>query len=143
MKQRRNICNHIKCNVKTYLGMISDIETSFTETWDDLDFDFDIWGFPKPLLPELDELNSLRSGISGSMVLCMKKAGSNGKGSVREKLLSIRTTEAMVGLSITFSWTHNNPMCILLMTSRNEPDPVFNVASIISATVPFRQLFHA
>lgn len=77
------------------------------------------------------------------MLLRMKNAGSAGTGSVIEKLLSIRTSVPMVGRSVTLSWTHNKPMWILLMMSRNELDPVFNIGSIILTTVPLLQLFHA
>ncbi|GJW57557.1 hypothetical protein Tco_0104288, partial [Tanacetum coccineum] len=71
------IWNSIKALEEPELGIMlrdfpvprttSDIETSFTETCEDLDFDFDSLFFPGPLLP-VDEVYSLKSGISGSVL---------------------------------------------------------------------------
>ena len=65
---------HIECLLQTYLGTISDIDTTFIECWANLD---------------LEELYSFKSGISRLELLRMKNAGSDGTGSVTEKLLSI------------------------------------------------------
>ena len=55
-----------------------------------------------PGLLVLEEYCS-KSGFSVFVAECMKNAGSEGTGRVREKLLSIRTTEAIVGLSLRSS----------------------------------------
>lgn len=82
-------------------------------------------------------------GFSGFVLVCMKNAGSEGTASVKEKLLSMRTTEAIVGLSAMSSWTHNKPMWMHLIMSRIESEPSLNVGSIKLEAVPSLQLFHA
>lgn len=77
------------------------------------------------------------------MLLPINTAGSVGVASVIEKLLSIRATEAMVGLSAALSCKHNNAMCIHLNISRSEPELFANVGSITFEIVPCRQLFQA
>ena len=51
------------------------------------------------------------------LVLWTKNAGRFGNGSVTEKLLSIKTIAAIVGLSAGSSWTHSKPMWMHLVTS--------------------------
>ena len=48
--------------------------------------------------------------MSDSMLLRIKKAGSDGTGRDRELLLSMRTTVFIVGLLATLSWTHKRAM---------------------------------
>ena len=75
------------------------------------------------------------------MLLCIENAGCEGADKVIELLLSIRMTEAMVGLWATFSWTHNNPMWMHWIILVFEPTP--NVGSIIFEVAMFFQFFHA
>jgi len=56
----------------------------------------------------------------------IKNAGWEGICNVREELLSMRTTEAIVGLSATFSWTQSNPMWMHLIISQNG---IYNILS--------------
>jgi hypothetical protein len=62
---------------------------------------------------------------------------------VRELLLSIRATEAMVGLSTTFSWTHSKPIWMHLIISSFEMLLLINDGSIIFIAFPSLQLLHA
>lgn len=87
------------------------------------------------------KLGSSRKGISYSMLLCIKDGGLEGTGRVRELQLSMRTTEAMVGLLATFSWTHSKPIWTHLMVSLIEPH--LNIGSIKFDIAPSLQLFHA
>lgn len=81
-----------------YRGYTSVSKASSTDQRGDLDFVFDLLEFIVP------ELYSSSSGISGlNMAPHIKNAGSEGVGRVIDKLLSMRTTELMVGLSTTFS----------------------------------------
>lgn len=76
--------------------------------------------------------------------LCMKNARSEGIPRwVREKLLSIKTTEAIVGRFATFSWTqwHNSPMWMHLIISILEPPR--SVESMTFVVVIAFQFFHA
>lgn len=86
----------------TYLGTRSDIVTLFNEEVEGLKFILDTSGLSKPILPD-EELNSRRSGVPGLELLRMNNAGSNGSGSVKDELLSIRTTKSIVGLSLILS----------------------------------------
>ena len=87
------------------------------------------------------EVYSTKSGCSSILVVGMKKAGSEGTASVIVALLSMRTTEAIVGLSVRSSWTHNRPMCMHLIISCIDVED--NVGSIKVDAVPSLQLFHA
>lgn len=89
------------------------------------------------------ELESLIEGFSEFGLESMKKAGSDGIARLKEELLSMRTTEPMVGLSEASSWTHNRPMWMHLIMSRRESEPSLNVEAIKLETVPSFQHFHA
>lgn len=49
------------------------------------------------------ELMANEGGMSDLMLLCIANAGCDGTGNVDDKLFSMKTTEAMVGLAATFS----------------------------------------
>lgn len=84
---------HLLCT--PYRGYGSVIEDSFAEKWDD------------PLSKLFDsattESSSNAKENSRFMLLCIKNAGCVGIGRLREQLFSMRTMEAMVGLSLSFS----------------------------------------
>ena len=84
-----------------YLGYNSVTVVSLTEAGIELDVDASNW----------NSLGKL------SVLLRAKNAGRSGVGRVAERLLSIRTTEAMLGLSSTSSWTHSRPIWMLWITS--------------------------
>lgn len=85
--------------IVTYRGYKSLIETSFIDASVELpDLYFDDSATSIGL-----EFCSWRRGISGSELLDKKNAGREGIGRVTEKLVSMRTIFAMVGLSTGFS----------------------------------------
>ena len=78
--------------------------------------------------------------MSDVLLLCIKKAGSDGTGSDRESLLSMRTTLFMVGLLATFSWTHKRAMWMHLISSDDRP--FLARGSTIFKAVPSLQFLH-
>lgn len=76
-----------------------------------------------------------------SILLSMKHGGCEGNVRVWELLLSMRTIEAMDGLSDIFSWTQSNAMCMHLIISVLEP--VVKFGSTRFKEVPSLQFFHA
>lgn len=92
---------------------------------------------------EAPESNSSK-GRSCSMSLDSlqkRNAGCAGVGRLEEWLLSIWTTEAIVGLAATFSWTHNSPIWMHVIISFLEHFP--RLWSIRLEAVPSIQFFHA
>ena len=79
--------------------------------------------------------------ISRLKELSMKNAGFEGTARVADWLLSMRATEFVVGLSATFSCTHNNPIWMHLIISIFEPTEI--VGSIRFEAVPSFQFCHA
>jgi hypothetical protein len=79
--------------------------------------------------------------MSDILLLPIRNAGFFGTERVAELLLSIRSTEAIVGLSATFSSTHSNPMWMHLSISVVEPP--LKMGSTIFKDVPCLQFFHA
>jgi len=117
-----------------YLGYNSVIETSFLDKGIATDSDSE-----DSVTLELCSIEDDRS--DWYVLLFIKNAGWEGICNVREELLSMRTTEAIVGLSATFSWTQSNPMWMHLNISVAEP--LLKTGSIISWAVPSLQFLHA
>ena len=80
---------------KHYLGDSSVIETSLLDNGSNSVLDL--------LDPDAHELVANEDDLSDSTLLCIRNAGCEGTVRVVEKLLSMRTTEAMVGLAATLS----------------------------------------
>ena len=112
--------------LKHYRGSNSEIEASFTENWTER-----LWDWSDADISELLKV----------VVECIKNAGFEGTEREKELQVSIRTTEAIVGLLATFSWTHSNPIWMHLIISLLEP--TYNVGSITVKAVPSFQFFHA
>ena len=91
----------------------------------------------------VDGVGFLSNDLRNSKLLDMKNAGGEGTGKVVEKLLSMRTTEAIVGRSVAFSWTHNRPMWMHLKMSAWEAVPDINTGSMMLVAVPSCQFLHA
>ena len=134
-KNKMHIGSSWRSHHKNYLGYNSVSEASLMEIWTDLLLD--------SLRSVTPSLSSRSNGSSGSMLLCIKNAGSEGTVRVSEKLVSMRTTEAMVGLSAIFSWTHSSAIWMHLIISRIEPELSLNVGSMRFEVVPSLQLFQA
>ena len=106
--------------VKHYLGDNSVIETLLTDTLEPM---------------------SCCNDVASKTLLRMKLAGCVGVVRAIELLFIMRTTEAIFGLSATFSWTHSSPMWINLIIS--VIGLLLNVGSMRFEIVPSRQFFHA
>jgi len=79
--------------------------------------------------------------MSDTVLLPIKNAGFFGTERVIESSLSIRRTEAIVGLLATLSWKHSNPMWMHLNISVVELALI--VGSMRFKAVPSLQFFHA
>ena len=117
-----------------YLGYNSEIETWFMDKGMFSYSDSEGWSVTFEFCPNEDDI------FDWYVLLLIKNAGWEGICNVREELLSIRTTEAIVGLSAAFSWTHSNPMWMHLIISVVEP--LLKTGSIISWAVPSLQFLH-
>jgi len=100
---------------------------------------------------DVDIRCSLEEGMScagldvscSSIAECIQYGGLDGNGRTKESLLSIRITEAMVGLSATFSWTHSNPMWKHLINTSLLETTRLRIGSIRFNVLPSFQLSHA
>ena len=93
------------------------------------------------ILTDMLEPVSCCDDVGDKTLLTMKLAGCVGTVRANELLFIMRTTEAIFGLSATFSWTHNNPMWInLIISVIGLP---LNVGSMRFEIVPSCQFFHA
>ena len=95
------------------------------------------WNLVSVMLEPLSCCNN----VAGITFVRTKLADCVGRGRAIELLFIMRPTEAMFGLSSTFSWTHSSPMCIHLNISVIGLS--LNVGSMRSEIVPSLQFFHA
>ena len=80
------------------------------------------------------ELLSFCTNVDDTILLCIKLAGCVGVGIGSKLPLSMRTTEVILGLSLTFSCTHSSPILIHLNIS--VIGPPLNVGSMRFEVVP-------
>ena len=93
------------------------------------------------LLAVMLEPMSCCNDVADKTLFPMKLAGCVGAMRAIELVFVMRTTEAIFGLSATFSWMHSNPMWIHLIISIIAL--LLNVGSMRFDIVPLRLFFHA